>query len=59
MKQGKVTRFLNAAEDVGKLGGLVADIRDAMMDYQVCPPDFSHMPHLTPVSDILATRHLC
>ena len=58
MKRGKVTRFLNAAEDVSKLGGLVADIRDAMMDYQVRPPDFSPLPCLTPVPDILATRHL-
>jgi len=34
---GKVTRFLNSTEDVDKLGSLVEDIRDAMMDYQVCP----------------------
>jgi len=37
VEQGKVMRFLNNAEDVDKLGGLVEDIRDAMMDYQVCP----------------------
>ena len=35
-KRGKVTRFLNSVEDVDKLGGLAEDIRDAMMDYQVC-----------------------
>ena len=37
VEQGKVMRFLNNAEDVDKLGGLVEDICDAMMDYQVCP----------------------
>ena len=39
-EEGKITRFLNSAEDVDKLGGLVEDIRDAMMDYQVCPQKF-------------------
>ena len=34
-EQGKITRFLNSTEDVDRLGGLVEDIRDAMMDYQV------------------------
>ena len=57
MKQGEATQFLNAAE-VGKLGGLAEDIRDAVMDYQVRPPDFSLLPCLTPVVDVLATRHL-
>ena len=35
-ERGKVTRFLNSADDVNALGGLAEDIRDAMMDYQVC-----------------------
>ena len=39
-EQGKVTRFLNSAEDADKLGGLVEDIRDAMMDYQVHPQNY-------------------
>ena len=39
-EQGKVTRFLNSADDVDRLSGLVEDIRDAMMDYQVCPWNF-------------------
>ena len=43
-EQGKITRFLNSAEDVDKLSGLVEDIRDAMMDYQVCPQK-SHTNH--------------
>jgi hypothetical protein len=36
-KRGKVTRILNSTEDADKLVGLADDIRDAMMDYQVCP----------------------
>ena len=36
-ERGRVTQFLNSTEDANKLSGLVEDIRDAMMDYQVCP----------------------
>ena len=35
-QQVEVTRFLNSAKDVRKLGSLVEDIHDIMMDYQVC-----------------------
>ena len=35
-KRGKVTRFLNSTRDVETLNGLVEDVHDAMMDYQVC-----------------------
>ena len=35
-KRGKITRFLNGTEDADKLAGLAEDIRDALMDYQVC-----------------------
>jgi len=35
-KQGKIAQFLNSAEDVEKLSGMVEDIRSAMMEYQVC-----------------------
>ena len=34
-QRGKVTRFLDSADDVNKLSDLAEDIRDAMMDYQV------------------------
>ena len=44
-EQGKITRFLNSSEDVDKLSGLVEDIRDAMMDYQVCPQN-CHTNHV-------------
>ena len=35
-EQGKVEGFFNNTENAGKLGGLVEDIRDAMIEYQVC-----------------------
>ena len=35
-KQGKVKGFLNNVGDAATLGGLLEDIRDAMMEYQVC-----------------------
>ena len=35
-EEGKVEGFFNNAENAGKLGDLVEDIRDVMMDYQVC-----------------------
>ena len=34
--QGKVAGFLNNAKDAEALTGLAEDVRDAMMDYQVC-----------------------
>ena len=35
-EQGKTKGFFNNVENSGKLGGLVEDVRDAMVDYQVC-----------------------
>ena len=35
-EQGKTEGFFNNVENADKLGGLVDDIRDAVMDYQVC-----------------------
>jgi hypothetical protein len=50
-EQGKVEGFFNNAENAGKLGGLVEDIRDAMMEYQVCGSNCSFVPRLTFVLD--------
>ena len=33
-EQGKVEGFFNNIQNVDKLGGMVGDIRDAMMEYQ-------------------------
>ena len=38
VKQRKVEAFLNNVGNADKLGGLLEDIRDAMVDYQVCIP---------------------
>ena len=57
-EQGGVEGFFNNAENAGKLRGLVEDIRDAMMEYQVCGSNYSFLPHITVVSDFIATRHL-
>ena len=34
--QGKAEGFINNVTNADKLGGLVEDIRDAMVGYQVC-----------------------
>ena len=43
-QRGKITRFLDSADDVSMLGDLAEDIRDAMMDYQVCPQSTHSCP---------------
>ena len=35
-EQGKAKGFFNNIDNADKLSGLVEDIRDVMMDYQVC-----------------------
>ena len=35
-EQGNIEGFFTNTENADKLGGLVEDIRDAVMDYQVC-----------------------
>ena len=45
--QGNIEGFFNNAENAGKLGSLVEEIRDAMMEYQV----FTHKPTMSSASD--------
>ena len=47
-KQGKVEGFFNNTENAGKLSALVEDIRDAMIEYQVC----AQTPTTSSISDI-------
>ena len=35
-EQGKVEAFLKNVGNTGKLGDLLEDVRDAMIEYQVC-----------------------
>ena len=37
--QGKVVGFLANTENAQRINGLVDDIREVMMDYQVCAPN--------------------
>jgi len=57
-EHGKVEGFFNNSENAGKLGGLVEDIHDAMMEYQVCGSSYPFLPCLTSLPDLIATRSL-
>ena len=58
-EQGNVEGFFNNVENVDQLGGLVEDIRDAVMDYQVRGYQREiASPCLTTVSDFVTTRYL-
>ena len=57
-KQGKVEGFFTNVKNAEKLAGLVEDIRDAVMDYQVCGQNNLISPCLIPSSEFVATRHL-
>ena len=57
-RQGKVVEFLANTENAQRINGLVEDIRHAMMDYQVCAPNYSLLPCLTNALDFTATRYL-
>jgi len=56
--QGKVAGFFNNLENAGKLGGLVEDIRDAMIDYQVCVLNYLFLMCLTFALDFIAAGSL-
>jgi hypothetical protein len=55
-QQGIVKGFLMNAENASKLGGLVEDIRDAVMAYQVCLSNDPFLPCLKSLTDVIATR---
>ena len=57
-EQGTVEGFFSNVENADKLAGLVEDVRDAVMDYQVCDQNNVIFPCLIPISDSIATRHL-
>ena len=48
MGQEDVVGFLVAAENIQRINGLVEDVHEALMGYQVCTPDysFSIIPHM-------------
>ena len=57
VKQGNVEGFFRNLENADKLSGLVEDIRDAMVEYQVRLDDALLAP-LTFASDLVAARYL-
>ena len=57
-EEGKVEGFFNNVKNADKLSGLVEDIRDAVMDYQVCVLDTSFLSCLIFLLDIVATRYV-
>ena len=57
-KQGRIEGFFNNVQNAEKLSGVVEDIRDAMMEYQVRMQNYSFPPRLTFTPDFVATRYL-
>ena len=58
-EQGKVEGFLNNVGNADKLGGLLEDLRDAMMEYQVCTsPDYLALQPLIFKPGFIATGYL-
>ena len=53
-EQGKAEGFFSNVENADKLGGLVEDVRDAVMDYQVCIPSTIRLPRAH-----ISCRHRC
>ena len=50
-EQGKVESFFNNVQNVDKLNSMVEDIRDAMMEYQVCAYESSFVRDTSDVCD--------
>ena len=50
--------FLINTENAQRINGLAEDIREAMMDYQVCVSNNSFQPYLMFVLDFTAARSL-
>ena len=58
-RPGKTVGFLANAKSAQRIGGIVEDIRQVMMDYQVGVLTHSFLLlRLTNVSDFIATRYL-
>ena len=57
-EQGKAKGFLNNTGNADKLSGLVEDIRDAVIDYQVCALTDLRLLCSKFLLDIIATRRV-
>jgi len=56
--QEDLALFLKNPENAQKLNGLVEDIRDALIEYQVCSPKSLALVVANICSDFVATGHL-
>jgi hypothetical protein len=56
--QGMVVGFLTNTKNTQRINGLVEDIREVMMDYQVCMLNYLFLIYLMFVLDLTTTRHL-
>jgi hypothetical protein len=50
--------FLTKTENSQRINGVVEDIREALMEYQVCTLNHSFLPCLMFVLDFITTRYL-
>jgi len=57
-EQGKLVQFLTNTENAQKINSLVEDVREALIDYQVCTSNYLLLPCLILVPDFIATRYL-
>jgi len=57
-EQGKIEGFVNNVRNADKLGSLVEDIRDGVMEYQVCITNYPSPPPLTFAPDLVTARYL-
>ena len=57
-RQGGVVGFLTNTKNAQRINDLVEDIRQAMMDYQVCLSNDSFLLCLMNVLDLVATKYL-
>ena len=58
VKQGDVITHLTNPENVQRIDGLVEDLHEALMEYQVCISTHSLPTKSDVVLDFIATRHL-
>ena len=57
-EQRKLVQFLTNTENAQKINSLVEDIREALIDYQVCASNYLLLPCLILLLDFIATRYL-
>ena len=54
----KAAVFLANTKNAQRINGLVEDIREVMMDYQVCASNALFFPYLINVLDLVATGYI-